>query len=147
MAATVEAWRQEGTLTVWRYASPRKLQLQWHFHADGTGCESFVDLVARFQARGRAGHRTLNLSPITPDDRFLPDLGRLRNDRFEKLRVEFAPSRENLQMDVIGDRLTLAFGGKRAAALSAAFTELGAGIADFAIAESDDKQAASWWFW
>lgn len=147
MSGTVTAWQQAGRLHVWRYATPGRSRRGWHFHADPAGCASIVDLVVRMTAGAVRCHRTLQLGAVTPAVWGLPSLGPPKGDRFAKLRIEYSPDEAALRLEEADDRLVLRIGEKRAAALSAAFTELMVGLNDFGIATSDDKRAETWMFW
>ena len=147
MIGSVAAWQQAGRLYVWRYAAPGRSRKGWHFTADPAGCNAVIDLIARMVAEAAPCHRTLRLGAVTPALWSVPNFGPPKRDRFEKLRIDYAPEEEALGLSEIEGRLTLRLGKKRSASLSAAFAEVSVGLGDFGIAVSDDKRADSWMFW
>jgi hypothetical protein len=147
MTIGVSAWKQAGELHVWRYATLGRSRRGWHFHADRAGCESIAALIDRMVADGAASHRTLALGALTPAVWGLPNFGPPRGDRFARLRVEYRPGLDRLELEAAEDRLVLVIGAKRAALLRACFVDLMLGQYDFGIAPSEDRHADPWMFW
>lgn len=142
----VSEWVQEGRLYVWRYAAASHGWQGWHFTADPVGCRSVRNLLDRMQGGGPC-HRTLSLERVTDAILRVPNYGRKSAGNFGKLRIEYRPECEALQLSPEDDRLTMTVGGRRLRKLSAAFAEVETGGGDFGIDTSDDRKAESWWFW
>lgn len=147
MTTGVSAWKQAGYLYVWRYAILNRSRRGWHFHADRAGCESIADLIDRMVAGGTPSHRTLALSTVTPEIWALPNFGPPKGDRFARLRIEYRPGQEALDIEAVEDGLVLGLGTKRAPLLRAALIDLMLGQYDFGIASSDDRHGDPWMFW
>lgn len=114
MTDDVSAWRQSGTLYVWRYAAPGRSRRGWHFSADPSGCASVVDLIARMTTAAVACRRTLSLGHVSADIWGVPNFGPPQADRFEKLRIAYLPAASDLSLVDDDGRLDLTFGGTRA---------------------------------
>lgn len=147
MTTGVADWKQAGNLYIWRYATPGRSRQGWHFSADPAGCASMVDLINRMVREASSRHRTLQLGAVTSAIWGLPSFGPPKPDKFDKLRIDYRPELEALNLGEIEGRLTLRLGAPGAIALKAAFTDLGIGLNDFAIATSGEKHADRWWFW
>ncbi|QNA86132.1 hypothetical protein G4G27_20710 [Sphingomonas sp. So64.6b] len=147
MTPKVDEWKQVGRLYVWRYPRWRDKHAQWHFTGDASGCSSLIDLLDHMRSGGIASYRTLKLGKVTESIWCVPNYGRPINEPFERLRFKFEPEREDLEIVVTDDLLTLHFGAKQFASLRAAFVDVSVGLGDFGIATSDDRRANSWMFW
>lgn len=147
MRHTVRDWVQEGRLYVWRYANARNGWDGWHLAADPAGCSSFRNLLDRMQG-GPPCHRTLALDRVTDAVLRVPNNRQSRPaEQFEKLRVEYLPSSEDLNLVPNAALLVLTVGGGRLRKFAAALAEVENGGGDFGIDMSDDKRAKSWMFW
>lgn len=147
MTLGLSAWQQAGHFYVWRYAVLNRSRRGWHFHADRDGCASFADLIDRMVGQGVPSHRTLALGQMTPAIWGLPNFGTPRGDRFERLRVEYRPEQEVLDLDPAEARLVLGIGAKRAPLLRAALIDLMLGQNDFGIDPSGARRSDPWMFW
>lgn len=143
---SVAAWQQEGSLFVWRYAEPRRAWRGWQLAADPAGARSIRNLLDRMQG-GAACHRTLRLDPVTEAILSVPNARYRPAGRFTRLRIEYRPDFDALDLSPDGELLTMAIGGGRVRKLSAAFADVEIGGGDFGIAPSDDKRADPWMFW
>ncbi|MEG3181389.1 hypothetical protein [Sphingomonas sp. LT1P40] len=137
----VNEWRQEGRLYLWRYANPKH---GWQFSADPVGCRSIRNLLDRMRG-GEPCYRTLKLNAVTDTILNVPNYGQKAHGHFEKVRIEYFPTFENLHIEPDGDALILTTDARRAHALSAAVAAVEVGDGDFGI--SPAKKAASWMFW
>ena len=148
MIESVNAWQQSGNIYLWRYTKPAsKSRRGWHFTADTTGCTSLVDLLERMRAAGAPCHRTLSLGAVTPEIWAVPNFGPPKPDRFEKLRISYAPEATELTLTEGDGRLDLSIGADRAADFAAALVDVEVGLGDFGIATSSNKHADTWMFW
>ncbi|EIZ81175.1 hypothetical protein WSK_0120 [Novosphingobium sp. Rr 2-17] len=147
MTDDVSAWRQSGTLYVWRYAAPGRSRRGWHFSADPSGCASVVDLIDRMTTAAVACHRTLSLGHVSADIWGVPNFGPPQADRFEKVRIAYLPAASDLSLVDNDGSLDLTIGGTRAGDLKAAFVDVGIGDGDFGIGTSERKNAETWMFW
>jgi hypothetical protein len=142
----VGEWVQEGRLYVWRYADPNRSWRGWHLAADPVGCRSVRNLLDRMQG-GEPRYRTLRLERVTEAILGVPSYGRKNAGNFGKLRIEYLPGCEELQLSAEEDRLGMTVGCRRLRKLSAAFADIETGGGDFGIDTSDDRKADSWMFW
>ena len=147
MTDHVNNWRQSGRFYVWRYAAPGKRRTGWHFTANSTGCASLIDLVERMKASGVTCHRTLSLALVTPEIWAVPNYGPPKHDRFDKLRINYAPETPDLVLEAFDERVEMNIGNARSTDLTAAFAEVAVGSGDFGIAASNNKHAETWMFW
>lgn len=148
MNESVSAWQQSGNVYLWRYPQPSsKSRRGWHFTADTAGCVSMVDLLERMQAADGPCHRTLALGAVAPEISAVPNFGPPKPDRFEKLRINYAPEATELTLTEDDGRLNMNIGADRATVFAAAFVEVGVGLGDFGIATSRTKCAETWMFW
>lgn len=147
MTTEVSAWKQAGSLYIWRYAVLSGSRRGWHFHADRDGCASIIDLIDRMTRQNVSSHRTLALDPVTPAIWGRPNFGSPKKERFERLRVEYCPERAALEIEPVENRLILMIGAQRAPLLREAFLDLMLGQNDFGIAPSDARRPEPWMFW
>lgn len=147
MRNTVRDWTQEGRLYVWRYANARRGWDGWHLAADPAGCRSFRNLLDRMHG-GPPCHRTLMLENVTDAVLRVPNYRQNRPaEQFQKLRVEYQPSSEDLFFVPEAPLLVLTGGDRRLRKLAAALAQVENGGGDFGIDTSDDKRTKSWMFW
>ena len=142
----VNEWVQEGNLCVWRYADPSHHWRGWHFAADPKGSRSVRNLLDRMHA-GEQCHRTLKLAPVTDAILSGPNYRQKKADQFEKLRIDYLPSFEDLRISPDGDVLIMTIGDPRLRKLAAAFARVEVGGGDFDIETSNDRKADPWMFW
>ncbi|WP_342249421.1 hypothetical protein [Sphingomonas sp. OTU376] len=147
MIAEVSAWKQAGSLYIWRYAALSGSRRGWHFHADRDGCASIIDLIDRMVGQEVPSHRTMGLAPVTPAIWGRPNFGSPKWDRFERLRVEYCPEQAALEIEPVENRLILRIGAERAPLLREAFIDLMLGQNDFGIGPSDARRPDPWMFW
>ncbi len=62
-----DAWKQSGSISLWRYAQRDRNYPGWHFSADRAGSESFAALLDALLEDGTGEYRTVSLSapPLT----------------------------------------------------------------------------------
>jgi hypothetical protein len=146
MAKGVNESQQEGCLYIWQYADPNSSWRGWQFSADPLGCRSIRNLLDRMQG-SNACYRTLKLDPITNDVLSVPNYSHKIDKQFAKLRVEYVPSFENLEIKPNENALILKVGTRRVHDLSSAFAKIETGDGDFGIRTSDAKRSEIWMFW
>jgi hypothetical protein len=86
-----DAWKQSGSISLWRYAERDRNYPGWHFSADRAGSDSFVALLDLLVADGPDAHRSIALS--APPLYALP--GKYKSGGWEstpKLRLSVAAS-------------------------------------------------------
>jgi hypothetical protein len=110
-------------------------------------CASIVDLLNRMKEGASTCHRTLRLSPVTDQIWSVPNFGPPKKDSFDRVRIEYSPQSEDMQLTENPERLVLRLGASRVNAVSAAFAEVSVGLGDFGIATSDDPRPDIWMFW
>jgi hypothetical protein len=96
---------------------------------------------------GEPCHRTLELQPVTDAILSVPNYGHRVSGHFSKLRINYLPQQEDLQLSAGDDRLMMLIGDRRLRKVSAAFAEVESGGGDFGIDTSDDRRADTWMFW
>ncbi|MHA6717821.1 hypothetical protein ACX40Y_00060 [Sphingomonas sp. RS6] len=147
MTLDTVAWRQAGRLYIWRYAPLHRRRRGWHFHADSAACQSLVGLIDCMIGQGEPRHRTMLLERVTPEIWGIPNFGSPNADRFARLRIEYRPDQETLEIEPAEDRLVLTLGAKRAPVLRGAFIDRMLGQWDFGIAPTDERRGDPWMFW
>lgn len=146
MRQGVAEWVQDGRLYVWRYAQPNRSWRGWHFTADPSGCRSIANLLDRMHG-GDACHRTLRLDEVTDAILAGPNYGHSIAGRFTKLRIEYRPEAENLDLQAEADVLTMIVAPARLRKVVTAFRHVEIGTGDFGIETSSSRKADHWMFW
>ena len=83
---TVEQWKQNGALYLWRYLENTRNYPGWHLSADDLCCKSFVDLTEKMLTARWSSQKTFSVTP--PDSKVL----RVPNNRGGKARWKSAES-------------------------------------------------------
>ena len=83
---TVEQWKQNGSLYLWRYLENTRNFPGWHLSADDLFCQSFADLTEKMLASRWSSQKTLLATP--PDSKVL----RVPNNRGGEARFKLAES-------------------------------------------------------
>jgi hypothetical protein len=138
-------WVQEGRLYVWRYADARRGWRGWQWTGDAAGCRSLRNLLDRMHG-GEARHRTLRLEPVTNRVLDIPNAGFRVAGQFAKLRIEYRPGADALQLEPNDGALILTVGPGRLRKLTAALNEIEIGLGDLGI-ETGEPKADPWLFW
>ena len=61
-----DAWKQLGSISLWRYAERDRNYRGWHFSADRSGSDSFAALLDALLADGPDAYRSVALSAPPP---------------------------------------------------------------------------------
>ena len=139
-------WCQKGQIYIWRYDTNKWDRKGWHFSGDRKGCLSFLDLLARLRNKDDQ-YRTWKLAPLPENAWRVPNYGRPRRDRFDRLRVNFDREATSLSFDVEGEMLILSLGPESLEKVVACFTSVSIGEGDFGISPDPNDKEPPWMFW
>ena len=147
MTHEINSWAQSGRIYFWRYGRYGERYGSWHFSGDPDGCCSLRDLLDRM-AGGSHSFRTWKLSEVPENAWRVPGHGPpASRDKFERLRIEFDPDRQGMELLAQGDALRLLIGNSKLEDLKAALSKVEKGGGDFAIRPDARRKDESWLFW
>jgi hypothetical protein len=86
------SWKQEGSLSLWRYTENERNYPGWHLTADLAGCQSLIALFEALAADGPSAFRTVDLTRPTRATLSVPNNrgGTADFESPEKLRIGFS---------------------------------------------------------
>ena len=86
------SWKQQGSISLWRYTENERNFHGWHLNADLAGCQSLVTLFEALAADGPSASRTVNLTRPTTAVLAVPNNrgGTAKFKSPEKLRIAFS---------------------------------------------------------
>lgn len=141
------AWKQTGSLSLWRYEENRRNFPGWHLTADAVGCASLLALLDALAADGGGGSRTLVIQAPTPVMLAVP------NNRSSACR---SPSRLRLSLSATPSEwcfpeslepAALTFGPDWLPQLQRAIEGIPRGEVDYSLGRSDGGNLRLWFWW
>jgi len=140
-----DAWKQAGSISLWRYAERDRNYPGWHFSADRPGSESFAALLDVLVADGPGQFRTIVLSH--PRLSVLPDKyksGGLVSP--QKLRVSVSATPSTWPFSETGEASELSIGTDWVAPLRQGVLGVHCGETDYSIGPRG-RGSVPLWFW
>ncbi len=145
---TVERWKQNGSLYLWRYLENTGNFSGWHLSADDLFCESFADLTEKMLTARWSSQKTLLVTP--PSSKVL----RVPNNRGGEARWKSAQSlllkypkdkvdADYFSLEEVQGNVILSVGTHKLRLLNDCILGTRQGKNDYSIG-SDDSQL---WFW
>ncbi len=142
----VNAWRQSGRVSLWRYTENERNYPGWNLNADAAGCRSLLELLDALTSAG-TGARTIKLTPPTFEQLRVPNNrgGAAAWIAPEKWNVSLAPDSADWDFPADIQPAVLALGSNWLAPLRAGIAGIQAGVGDHSI--GDDERGLALWFW
>lgn len=150
--ASVDKWRQEGHLYVWKYKENVRNYSGWNLTADNVCCRSFADLIERMLSARWSSQKVLNVSP--------PSMNVLRvpNNHGGKARWESAQSfvlkhpkdkvpEDFFSLEEDGNAVNLSVGKQKLEMLHKGILGIPEGKGDYAIGSKSSREPHLWFWW
>lgn len=148
----ISNWRQQGRICFWRFEVPKHHRFSgWHFTADKSGCDSFLELLGLAKISNEVISRTLSLSASVAISQSRVVGGNAASLKVycpEKLRISYRPDGECQCIVTEEDRvLAMTFGLEISEKLAESISRVHAHDGDFTIDCGDAKKGNKLWFW
>lgn len=153
MITSLESWRPQGRMSVWRYSPMPRMYGGWHLTADNAACTNLLELIEAVSLLSHPTHRTMPVVDPTmiSADRIFGDHS-LRVMHPPKLRLSFGLSPDAPTGFVeTSDRLDLSLGPQGLRDFQQAIIDLRGGVADFSVGFGEDRKdemtRMTFWWW
>lgn len=142
----VNAWKQSGRISLWRYTENEGNYPGWHLNADAAGCRSLLELLDAFSLDG-SGSRTIAVTPPTAAQLQVPNYrhGAAAWVAPEKWCMTFSSAPDDWIFPPDLHPATLTLGSSWFVALRNGLTDIPAGRGDWSTGHR--KGELSLWFW
>lgn len=139
------AWRQHGTVSLWRYPDGQRNFPGWHLGADADGCASLLALLGALEADGAGTSRTVQL--LAPDTAQLavPNNRDAKWDTAQTLRLTVDAAADAWQWLLDGQRLELRIGMDALRGLRHGVQDIATGRGDYSVGSGTDALWFWWW--
>lgn len=148
MKALSHAWKQSGSISLWRYTQNESNYPGWHLSADADGCASLSALLQSLVQDGHAVTRTVLLE--APNHRILsvPNNlgGRANHEAPGKLRIRFSGDSGVWSFPPALEPAELTFGKEWLEPLQRGLDAIARGQGDYYIGIKQ-KDSLPLWFW
>ena len=143
------SWKQDGSISLWRYTENERNYYGWHLSADARGCKSLSNLLQALAADGHAATRTVELQPPTPAVLAVPNNrgGRATYKAPAKLRLSFTKEAGQWSFPATLDPAELAFGYDWLAPLQEGLDAVAQGRGDYSIGANQGSSLPLWFWW
>ena len=141
-------WKQQGTVSLWRYTVSERIFPGWHLNADPVGCASLLGLVSVLvQAPG--DYRTVQISAPSPTQLAVPNNhgGRAAWVAPTKLRLSFLDDAAAWIFPPDLEPAALKFGSDWIDALRKGIAGIPDGEGDYSIGGNKKQGSLGLWFW
>lgn len=152
MENSINAWRQAGTVHLWRYKPEKGGYKGWHFTSDKDGLESAITLFELLNIASRSAKRTFKL--IAPSDREINGPFRLNGMHkalaATSMQIELDTDQpaDFWQLEVDGERVSLRLGrGSVTKVLDGLIERRTQGYGDFSVGPTKRRPPENIWFW
>jgi hypothetical protein len=141
---SVQKWKQEGHVYLWRYAGERKRYAGWHLAADPIGCRSLLALIDLMLKAPYGSRAEIRLSRASESiTRVVGYNAPVRSAAFLVLvHRQGAAAGEDWSLSAEGKHVTISAGEKALRELRAGVEAIARGEGDYAIGGK-----APLWFW
>jgi hypothetical protein len=146
----VDAWKQRGSLYLWRYLDNVRNYPGWHFAATAEGYVSLSSLLKVFSATSTCSYRTLVVTPPTPTILKVPNNRCARWTAPKKWRISFMPELQwsnAWEFSVDNEIVHLSLGSLALPCLVSAVEDGAHGEGDFSINPSGARGSELWIWW
>jgi hypothetical protein len=141
------AWKQTGSVALWRYTENQRNYPGWHLSADDAGCASLIALLDAFAADGNAGTRTLSVTRPTSEILAVPNNRSASCVAPDKLLLSFSDVASQWSFPDSLDPAELTIGADWLPKLRKAIAGIPHGEGDFSIglSKGDSLALTFWW--
>jgi hypothetical protein len=143
------SWKQEGSISLWRYTENERNYPGWHLSADTRGCSSLSSLLQSLAADGDGAARAIALEPPTASVLAIPNNrgGQAKFRAPAKLRVRFVRDPRLWSFPKTLEPAELAFGYDWLAPLKQGLDAISQGQGDYSIGIDHDGNLPLWFWW
>jgi hypothetical protein len=140
---TVNDWKQDGNVYLWRFKDDSRKFSGWHMTADGDGSRSLNSLLDIFLQSDIDARRTVRLTMPTEKELRVPNYNK-KADPAEKLLLEFVAKENSLwSLSCEDKKTTLRVGRTNLLNLRNGIEDIEKGKGDYCIGEKGQEL----WFW
>jgi hypothetical protein len=154
---SVDAWKQQGQIFLWRFSGETRNFPGWNFCADEAGCESTAQLLQLMQRARWASKRTLHVTRV-PDEFINPREPAARSRLIVPRHLTLSYRRDRVESshwhwDGNWSEPTVLFGTEKLSELACALRRMSLGEGDFRVGSDEqrlhgiDASDVSIWFW
>ena len=139
------SWKQQGSISLWRYTENERNFRGWHLSADESGCRSLVDLIEALAADGAPASRSIELIAPTPAILGVPNNrgGTASYKSPQKWRVRFSSEPDHWSFPKQLDPAEFCFGYEWLEPLRKGISGMSQGLGDYSI--GSDLPLWFWW--
>ena len=143
---SINTWKQEGSVYIWRYPRPNRSNAGWHISGDHAGCVNIVSLFEALMSCDHA-HRTLEIKDPPEAVWRNPGFGKPLKSNFARLRISVDALASELSFIGSDDLLHISGARKHLESLWAGFVSLTIGEGDFGTRPNGHKRSPIIMFW
>ena len=133
-------WKQNGSISIWRYKPLNKNFPGWHMSADKAGYESLLEFLNLLEQSSVGSKRTLNL--VKPD--IWSASSTLKKMPEKKVLIILSSLDDHWLLETEPDRLLFNIGVQQISVLKAGILDAKNGEFDFSVGAIDGQNI---WFW
>lgn len=143
---TLHAWRQTGTVSLWRYQGNQRNYPGWHLSADMAGCASLLVLLDALEEAGAGATRTVQLLAPMANVLRVPNNRGAELDAPSAVSLAMAEAPDTWQWDLDGGRMRVQLGAACLQKLRKGIMDIAAGEGDYSIGGADMDRLWFWWW-
>jgi hypothetical protein len=143
----LDAWKQEGVVSLWRYSERQRNFPGWHLSADHDGVASLLSLLKALGETESGIARTVSLTPPSHATLAVPNNGNARWLAPERLRVSRSDDPAMWCLAAWSDPAELIAGLTWLAKLSSGIADIARGHGDYSIGDSKNGNLQLWFWW
>lgn len=141
-------WKQQGSVSLWRYIENERNYAGWHLNADLLGCASILALLEEL-THNEGTHRSVQISPPSAAQLAVPNNrgGRAAWLAPAKLRVVCSPEPTTWEFPPSLDPASLKVGCDWLVALREGIAGMPKGCGDCSIGSRKNGSLSLWFWW
>jgi hypothetical protein len=141
-------WKQQGTVSLWRYTENERNYPGWHLNADPVGCTSLLALLEEL-AHSEGTHRTIQLKPPSASQLAVPNNqgGGAAWLAPARLRVSISDVPATWEFPADLKPATLTIGFDWLTALREGIAGIPQGFGDYSIGSRKSGSLSLWFWW
>jgi hypothetical protein len=149
---SVEKWKQDGKLYVWKYRDASPNYSGWHMSADSKGCETLLDLLDRMLSAKWPSKKNLIITRPGKTELAAPNVrgGAAKVISPSNLTLAYPKGQVDgkyWSLDFLKPNLSLRLGLAKVGQLLESVRAMSEGQGDFCIGPDEKTQGSLLWFW